>query len=448
MVPPIERCRRRTFTPPISGGTSFLGLPPFFQRLEKTGRQSSLSDQLAYAAACCIAVSMKSVDGKAPATLKPESLEIRASDALLRSILETVPDAMIVIDVSGVIIFFSAAAERMFGYSEEEVLGRNVSMLMPSPDREAHDGYIRRYLETAVPHIIGIGRITIGRRRGGGTFPMQLSIGEARTGANRVFTGFVQDLTERQETQIRLEELQNELAHVSRISAMGTMASSLAHELNQPLAAVANYLEGAAALIEDPHPENLQIVRAALQEAAQQSVRAGRILRGLRDFIGRGDSEKRIESLSRLINEANALALIGAREQGVEVMLQLDSTADKVLVGRVQVQQVLVNLIRNGIEAMLRSSVKRLVIRTTPASSGFVRVSVEDSGAGIDADIATRLFQPFLSTKDDGMGLGLSICQTIIEAQGGSIWAEPAVGGGTIFHFTLVRAETEEGDDD
>jgi two-component system, LuxR family, sensor kinase FixL len=386
-------------------------------------------------------------DGNAPATLGPKSLEARASDALLRSILETVPDAMVVIDVAGTIIFFSAAAERMFGYSEEEVLGRNVSMLMPSPDREAHDGYLRRYLETGDPHIIGIGRITIGRRRGGGTFPMQLSIGEARTGDNRVFTGFVQDLTERQETQVRLEELQNELAHVSRISAMGTMASSLAHELNQPLAAIANYLEGAVTLIEDPHEENLQIVRAALQEATQQSVRAGRILRGLRDFIGRGDTEKRIESLSRLITEANALALIGAREQGIEVTLHLDATADKVLVGRVQVQQVLVNLIRNGIEAMVHAPVKRLTIRTEPASSGFVCVSVADSGSGINADIATRLFQPFLSTKDDGMGLGLSICQTIIEAQGGSIWAEPAVGGGTIFHFTLVSADMEERDD-
>lgn len=393
------------------------------------------------------AVPMNLADGNAPGTQKLESLETAASDALLRSILATVPDAMIVIDVAGAIVFFSAAAERMFGYSEEEVLGRNVSMLMPSPDREAHDGYLRRYLETGDPHIIGIGRITIGRRRGGGTFPMQLSIGEARTGDNRVFTGFVQDLTERQETQYRLEELQNELAHVSRISAMGTMASSLAHELNQPLAAIANYLEGAVALIEKPNDENLQIIRAALQEATQQSVRAGRILRGLRDFIGRGDTEKRIESLSRLISEANALALIGAREQGVEVSLQLDQSADKVLVGRVQVQQVLVNLIRNGVEAMAHSPVKRLTIRTARVSSGFVRVSVEDSGSGIDADVAARLFQPFLSTKDDGMGLGLSICQTIIEAQGGSIWAEPAVGGGTLFHFTLVRAETEERDD-
>lgn len=382
-----------------------------------------------------------------PAELTSEGPESGASDALLRSILATIPDAMIVIDIAGLIIFFSAAAERMFGYSEEEVLGRNVRILMPSPDREAHDGYLHRYLETGVPNIIGIGRITTGRRRGGGTFPMQLSIGEARTGDSRVFTGFVQDLTERQETQIRLEELQNELAHVSRISAIGTMASSLAHELNQPLTAIANYLEGAVTLIDQPDPENLEMIRAALQEATLQSIRAGRIVRGLRDFIGRGDAEKGIESLGRLISEANALALVGAREQGIEVLLQLDPSVDKVLVGGVQVQQVLLNLIRNGIDAMADSPVKRLVIRTEPASAGFARISIADSGSGLDKEVVPRLFQPFLTTKDDGMGLGLSICQAIIEAQGGSIWAEPALGGGTIFHFTLIRAHVEDKND-
>lgn len=390
---------------------------------------------------------MTAADSEMPGDQSVQQLDLGTSEALLRSILTTIPDAMIVIDVAGLIIFFSATAERMFGYSADEVLGRNVSILMPSPDREAHDGYLKRYLETGNAHIIGTDRITIGRRRGGGTFPMQISIGEARAGDMRVFTGFVEDLTERQETQYRLEELQNELAHVSRISAMGTMASSLAHELNQPLAAIANYLEGAAELLERADPENLAIARAALHEATQQSLRAGRIVRGLRDFIGRGEMEKEIESLNRLVHQANALALIGAKEQGIEVGLYLDPTVDKVLVGRVQVQQVLVNLIRNGIEAMANAPFKRLLIRSEPYRDDMIRVSVADSGAGIDPEVAARLFEPFLSTKDDGMGLGLSICRTIVESQGGTIWAEPAAGGGTIFYFTLVRADLEEHDD-
>lgn len=377
--------------------------------------------------------------------LNPLGLDASASDALLRSILATIPDAMIVSDVTGSIIFFSAAAERMFGYSADEVLGSNVRILMPSPDREAHEDYLNRYVTTGDPHVIGSSRITIGRRRGGGTFPMQISLGEARTEAGRVFTAFVQDLTERQETQIRLEELQNELAHVSRISAMGTMASSLAHELNQPLAAIANYIEGALQLLQGGEGEDFAMARAALLEAAQQSIRAGRIVRGLRDFIARGETEKQIENLSRLVNEANALALIGARE--IEVTLLLDPAADKVLVSRVQIQQVLVNLIRNGIEAMASSPVKRLVIRSENYLRGMVRVSVADTGSGLDPGVAERLFQPFLSTKDEGMGLGLSICQAIIEAQGGTIWAEAARGGGTIFYFTLLGANMEDRDD-
>ena len=374
-------------------------------------------------------------------------LDFGDSDPLLHAIIDTVRDAMIVIDEAGSIQFFSATAERMFGYSADEVMGRNVSILMPSPDREAHNGYMQRYLETGEPHVIGIGRMTIGRRRGGGTFPMQLSVGEARTETGRFFTGFVQDLTERRETEVRLEELQNELARVSRISEMGTMASSLAHELNQPLAAIANYLEGAISLLGQSSDEDVLMARAALQEATQQSLRAGRIVRGLRDFIGRGDSEKTIESLGKLISEANALALIGAREQGVEVSMRLDPEVDMVMVGRVQVQQVLINLIRNAIDAMAGSARKYILIQSEPYAHGFVRVGVEDSGTGIETDVAARLFEPFQTTKDTGMGLGLSICRTIVEAQGGTIWAEPALNGGTIFYFTLPRADLEERDD-
>ncbi|WP_348636291.1 PAS domain S-box protein [Sphingomonas sp. LaA6.9] len=372
-----------------------------------------------------------------------ESQDVQASEALLRSILATVPDAMVVIDTDGAIIDFSAAAERMFGYARADVLGRNVNILMPSPDRERHDGYIERYLNTGVPRIIGIGRITVGRRANGETFPMELSIGEARTDHSRVFTGFVRDLTERQQAEIRLKELQNELAHVSRISAMGTMASSLAHELNQPLTAVANYLEAARDLLAEPGVEDIAIVREALDDAARQSVRAGQIVRGLRDFIGRGDTEKRIESLGRLVSEANALALIGIREMDVDVDIQLDPQADRVLVDRVQVQQILVNLIRNALEAMTEGPKRLLTIRTRRISHDQVRVSVADSGSGIAPEIRERLFQPFLTTKDDGMGLGLSICQTILEAQGGSIWAEAAPEGGTIFSFTLDCGEME-----
>ncbi|WP_157216056.1 PAS domain-containing sensor histidine kinase [Flavisphingomonas formosensis] len=373
---------------------------------------------------------------------------LRASESHLRSILSTVPDAMIVIDEEGVILSFSAAAERLFGYRAAEIRGRNVSALMPSPDRERHDGYIRRYLETGEKRIIGIGRVVFAARKDGTTFPMELSIGEATGGGQRVFTGFIRDITERQRTERRLETLQSELIHVSRLSAMGTMASTLAHELNQPITAVTNYVEAVRDLLGAPDPDDLPMIREALDDTAKEALRAGHIVRRLRDFVARGEVEKTIEKLPALVNEAAVLGLLGAREKGVEPVFDLDPYASPVLVDRVQIQQVLINLIRNAVEAMANSEKRKLLVATQPDAPGYVRVTVADTGAGVAPELASQLFSAFVSSKSEGMGLGLSICRTIVEAHGGRIWTEPRPGGGTQFHFTLVRAEAESSHDD
>lgn len=370
---------------------------------------------------------------------------IFAQEAHLRSILETVPDAMIVIDERGYILSFSAAAERMFGFKEEELLGENVSVLMPSPDRERHDGYLERYLKTGERRIIGIGRVLTARHRDGATFPIELSVGEARIDNDRVFTGFIRDLTERQQAELRVHDLQSVLAHVQRVSEMGTLATSLAHELNQPLTAIANYVEAARDMLQTaPDQETLATIREALDECAKQSVRAGQIVRRLRDFISRGESERRIESLHRLVTEASALALVGAGDQALEVDVRLDPRADRVLVDRIQIQQVLLNLIRNAIEAMEEQTDPRLLIYSEKEAGGLVRITVADSGPGLDHEVAERLFEPFRTTKEAGMGLGLSISATIVEAHGGRIWAEPSKLGGTAFHFTVIDADSEE----
>lgn len=366
-------------------------------------------------------------------------------EAHLRSILSTVPDAMVVIDAHCTILHFSAAAEAMFGYAEHEVLGENVSMLMPSPDRERHDDYIRRYLETGERRIIGIGRVTTARRRDGSTFPIELSVGETCMADQRIFTGFIRDLTERQQAERRLQDLQSELAHISRISTIGTLASALAHELNQPLTAIANYMEGARDLVGEKGVDRPELLREALDEAAMQAVRAGQIVRRLRDFISRGEAERRVESLRKIITEANVLALLGAGAEGVDVRVRLDPSADLVLVDRIQVQQVLLNLIRNALEAMAESPVRQLEISASQNGADMVHVCVSDSGPGLDPEIGRRLFEPFVSTKEYGMGLGLSICRTMIEAQGGRIWADGSEMGGTRFHFTLASASTSEG---
>jgi two-component system sensor kinase FixL len=361
----------------------------------------------------------------------------------LHSILATVPDAMVVIDEQGTMISFSAAAERLFGYREEEVLGRNVSMLMPNPDRDRHDSYLQRYLETGVPRIIGTGRIVTGLRSDGTTFPMKLSIGEALTDEQRLFTGFVQDLTERTEFEARLQQLKSELIHVSRLSAMGTMASTLAHELNQPLTAIASYGEAAGTVLENPGPEETEMLREIFTEITAQSLRAGTIVRRLRDFVARGETAKAVEDLPKLINEASALALVGSRENGVGVQFAYDPEATPVLVDRVQIQQVLINLMRNAMEAMEGCPERRLSVTTALLDPETVQVSVTDTGTGIAAEMNERLFEAFASTKSTGMGLGLSICRTIIEAHGGRIRARRAEGGGTEFQFTLVRPPPE-----
>ncbi len=369
----------------------------------------------------------------------------KASASHLRSILSTVPDAMIVIDEQGVILSFSAAAERLFGYAEADVRGSNVSLLMPSPDRERHDDYLLRYLSTGERKIIGIGRVVIGARRDGSTFPMELSVGEAIGETQRVFTGFIRDLTERRETEERLEDLQSKLIHVARVSAMGTMASTLAHELNQPITAVANYAQGVRDLLAQPDPEDLPMIREALDDAVREALRAGQIVRRLRDFVARGEVEKTLEDMPALIGEAAALGLLGAREKGVDAHFDLDPAASQVLLDKVQIQQVLI--MRNAVEAMAESPERHLSISTRREKAGFIRVTVADTGPGVPPDVADQLFTAFVSTKDDGMGLGLSICRTIVEANGGRIWLEPRPGGGSQFHFTLVAAEQENADD-
>jgi two-component system, LuxR family, sensor kinase FixL len=373
-----------------------------------------------------------------------KSLGKSATEAHLRSILATVPDAMIIIDEVGTILSFSTAAEKMFGYAEEEVVGENVSMLMPSPDRERHDGYLKNYRDTGVRKIIGTGRVTTARHRDGNSFPIELSVGEAKFEGTRVFTGFIHDITQRQKAELRFHELQSELAHVGRLTELGTLASSLAHELNQPLTAIANYCEGASALLEEePDRDGLDMAREALRDTAEQALRAGEIVRRMRDFLSHGESEHRIESLSKIMTEANALALVGSREHDIEVQISLDPEAESVFVDRIQIQQVLVNLIRNAIEAMLDSPVRSLTISTS-AEEDMITVAIEDSGSGISDELAPQLFQPFVTSKEAGMGIGLSICRTIIEAHGGRIWFEPAAEGGTIFQFTLPKAEVEE----
>ncbi|MFZ2980991.1 MAG: ATP-binding protein, partial [Sphingobium sp.] len=264
--------------------------------------------------------------------------------------------------------------------------------------------------------------------------------GELHDGSDRFFTGFIRDLTERQQTERRLQDLQAELAHTARVTAMGTLASALAHELNQPLTAIANYMEAARDLLAEPEPDRA-LLAEALDESAAQALRAGDIIRSLREFIKRGDSHRQPEQLRAVLAEGTALAFIGVDSRGIDMDIATDAGVDMVLINRVQIQQVVINLVRNAVEAMAGKTVRLLRITAGLDATGRVEVSVSDSGTGLSPEVERQIFTPFHSTKPAGLGVGLSICQTIVEAHGGRIWATPSRWGGSNFHFTIDPAE-------
>jgi two-component system sensor kinase FixL len=316
-------------------------------------------------------------------------------------------------------------------------------MLMGEPDRTRHHLHLSRYLNTGERHIIGVGRIVTGQRKDGSQFPLHLSVGEASVEGRRLFTGFMHDVTEERRTQTRTQKLQSELAHISRLSALGEMGSALAHELNQPLAAVGNYITGSRRLLADMSTPGTARVEGALERAAEQVLRAGQIIRRLRDFVSRREAERRVESLAKLVEEASALGLVGARDREVTIKYKLDPDHDAVFGDRVQIGQVLVNLLRNGLDAMEGATRRELTVSSRPVSNGMIEIAVSDSGAGISREALNRLFDPFFTTKPTGLGVGLSISRGIVEAHGGELHAENNAGGGATFRFTLPLHKAE-----
>jgi two-component system sensor kinase FixL len=369
-------------------------------------------------------------------------------EALLRAILETSPDGLITIDATGTVRSFNPAAERMFGYDAVEVIGRNVSCLMPSPYREEHDAYLERFLRTGEKRIIGIGREVLGQRKDGTIFPLELAVGEVQAAGRQFFAGFVKDVSARQQSEQRLQELQAELIHVSRLSAMGEMASALAHELNQPLTAIINYAQTARGLVDRRLGEGASGLVSLLEKTVQQASRAGQIIRRLRQFIAKGETDRTLEDVNAVVEEASALALIGTGGKGIAVRRVLEKGLPPVLLDKIQIHQVITNLIRNGVDALGGVERREIVISTRRAGKDSIEIEVADSGPGLAPAMADRLFQPFVTTKPGGLGIGLSICRSIVDAHGGRLWASDNPGGGMIFHARLPTADAsgERGD--
>lgn len=373
----------------------------------------------------------------------------------LQALLDAAVDAIVWIDHRGRIEGFNRAAERLFGYAEAEIRGRSVSALMPEPEGPAHDAYIRRYLESGVPHIIGIGREVNARRRDGTVFPASIAVGEIAHSNPPRFVGFLRDITVQKQllaevkrqrdaerrTQDEARRAQERLTHVARLATMGEMAAGISHELNQPLAAITNYAHACVRLLGREPPE-IDEVREALEQIAAQSLRAGEIIRRLRSLVRRQETHRVLASINASIRELVPLAATDGRLHDVRLHFELEERLPPVCVDPVQIQQVLLNLLHNAIEALVAAppELRDIAVRSALAGDGMVEVSVTDSGPGVDPSILERLFDPFCTTKSTGTGLGLAISRSIVDAHRGTLRYAPAAAGGACFTLRLPAA--------
>jgi two-component system sensor kinase FixL len=364
-------------------------------------------------------------------------------DPLFDALISTAPDGIVVIDETSIMRVYNRACERLFGYTAEEAVGQNVNVLMPAYYREAHDAYVARYLRTGEKRLIGAGREVSGRRKDGTTFPIYLSVGEGNVLGQRIFVGILTDISERKERDRRIQELQVEMWQLGRLTDMGQMAAGLAHELNQPLTAILNYSNAGLDMARENCDGDLENIFA---KVAEQTSRAGTIIRRLRSFIEKRAPRRVPEDLGRTIEDAVRLGMIDVGDRGVQLRVEAATVPSRALIDRVQVQQVLINLIKNAVDAMENSLRREITISTVPITPDYLQVSVADTGPGIDGEVSEKLFQAFVTTKKEGMGMGLNICRTIIEAHGGRLWAEPNPGGGTVFRFNLPIARDGQGE--
>lgn len=362
----------------------------------------------------------------------------------LEAVLDTLVDGVIIINAAGVMRLFNPACTKIFGYEPGEVIGLNVKMLMPAPFHSEHDGYLKAYKETAKKKIIGIGREVKGLRKDGSEFPMDLAVGETRLDGQPLFVGIIRDLTARYKQKEKYDQLQEDHFHLSRVSAMNEMGSAIAHELNQPMAASINYMETLKLLLSRGGDIDTEKLMSITSRAIEQTHRASEIIARMRGFIERGDVEKEPQSLKAVVETAKRLAFLSFDNKAIDVEIDISNALPYVFINNVQIQQVLVNLMKNACEAMFDSDEKQMRIRAEIASCGnMVDIQMSDTGHGLsDEDIET-LFVPFSSKKTGGMGVGLSISQSIITHHGGQIWAEQNKPKGSIFHFSLPIAKEQ-----
>jgi two-component system sensor kinase FixL len=373
--------------------------------------------------------------------MKSDSATDTSASRELQALLDAAVDGIVIIDHHGYVLSFNNAAEHLFGYAAQEMLGQSIGILMSDPDRTRHRQYLARYLETGVPHIVGQTREVQARRKDGSLFPVTLSVGAVAGAEPRRFVGFVQDATSRYRAEADIHRLQLRLAQVSRLATIGEMSGGIAHELNQPLTAVANYAQACDRLLGLPDPD-IEEIRGALKEITSQAVRAGDIIHRLRALARHDLLDRDLTDINALVSELGELIELDTRTHHVHCRFELADHLPRANVERTQIQQVILNLVRNSIEALaeMTAAAREIAISTRPAPHGSVEIIVRDNGPGVAAAIVPRLFDPFCSSKPNGTGLGLAISRTIIKAHQGSLDYRPNVPGGACFVVRLPTA--------
>lgn len=364
-------------------------------------------------------------------TPSPSRLHLHEKPTRFAALMDAAVDAIIVIDQHGLIQEFNPAAQRLFGYAPGDVLGHNVNLLMPAPYAAEHDAYLQRYNATGEARIIGIGREVQARRQDGSVFPIELSVGEVKEAGTTFFVGIIRDISERQEAR----ELRQRLTHVTRLSTLGEMASGIAHEMNQPLTAIVTYAQAARRLQEKGDTAELDQV---LDKIVRQAERAAAIIRQMRNFVRRQDREQEVVQVAELVHGVIQFLQMDTGRRNIRIEPLLAADLPPLIVDTVQIQQVLLNLVLNAMDATEAAGSQqpvRVLARLEPGDQ--VQFDVADSGCGVSAGHEAQLFTPFFTTKATGMGMGLPICRSIVQAHGGQLHYRPNPDGGSIFHFSL-----------
>ncbi len=364
---------------------------------------------------------------------------LRESEAMTRAGIEAAVDGVVATDERGTVLSFNPAAELIFGYSGGEVIGQNVGMLVPPSYLDEYQRSVAAFLETPDRHVIGIAQEVHGRHKNGTTFPMDLNLSEFDDGSGRRFVATIRDITERKWAEEEVRRRQAELAHVLRIATIERLAASLAHELNQPLTAIANEVEACATYVRSGKREPRRLL-SLLERAGAEALRAGEIVHHLRDFVLR--SEPRIESADLCEVIRNATRWLAREMEDERITLRLDLAPQGLLVhaDRIQIEQVFVNLVQNAIDAIRDggSETREIRVRTSRGEDGTAEVLVDDTGIGFAAGATARLYEPFFTTKPQGMGMGLAISRTIVELHRGRLSVEPRESGlGTTVRLVL-----------